>query len=382
MVSMDEAYALLSQEAKRVHLGSVKQPLQQCLHCVATESIRTTFPHPPFRASVKDGYAVCSAEGAGEFSLGGSSLAGSVPSREREGSHVIWRVNTGGMVPDWADAVVQVEDTEVVSSTADGEEVKVRVLTAVTPGQDIRPVGCDMPANTEVVAAGSFLTAAEIGIAASVGAHELEVYQKPTVAVFSTGDELVDSHDASQAPRLGSIIDSNKPMLLAALRELRFHEVGLVEDMGVVRDSMEHTKAKIMESLSAADVVVSSGGVSMGDVDHIKNAILELGGTVHFGRVNMKPGKPTTFATFYPKSSTGRCKFFFGLPGNPVSALVCFHLFVAPFLRQLCRLPTELLTDPVVEATLLDESIRLDGERPEYRRCIVRRRNTGASFGV
>eukprot|EP00697_Spironema_sp_BW2_P011560 gnl/Spiro4/27288_TR13581_c0_g1_i1.p1 gnl/Spiro4/27288_TR13581_c0_g1~~gnl/Spiro4/27288_TR13581_c0_g1_i1.p1 ORF type:complete len:232 (-),score=28.83 gnl/Spiro4/27288_TR13581_c0_g1_i1:62-757(-) len=174
---------------------------------------------------------------------------------------------------------------------------------------------------------------------------------------MSTGDELLECGDA---PVFGSIYDSNRPMLGAALRAAG----ALVLDLGIVRDQAAHLATTINNAIELADLVVTSGGVSMGDLDLV-GPTLETRGKVHFGRVMMKPGKPLTFATCGKTGVSGRSVPCFGLPGNPVSSLVCFHLAVLPALRQLLgRAPA--LTQIQV---LLADRLKLDPERPEYHRA-------------
>jgi gephyrin len=183
------------------------------------------------------------------------------------------------------------------------------------------------------------------------------VIRKPIVAVLSTGDELIDiSMAGGGSPPPGKIYDSNRGMLMAALVAEGFEPF----DAGIARDSIEDTRRKLRSAWNSADVIISSGGVSMGEVDCVKTVLLQMGATIHFGRVNMKPGKPTTFATM------GR-KIFFALPGNPVSAMVCFHLFAMPSIRQM----SGLSFSPLIVQAQLAHDFALDRERPEYHRCRV-----------
>lgn len=279
----------------------------------------------------------------------------------------ICRVNTGGMVPDDADAVVQVEDTRGVVWTAEGEEAHVEILKGASVGQDIRPVGCDLPAKGVAVPAGTVIGAAEIGLAYSAGVPTVHVRTKPIVAVISTGDELspIPPVGTSRRPPTGKIYDSNKAMLLAALAESGYE----AEDGGLAKDEHRATRDAMERAMMHSDVILTTGGVSMGEVDFVKHVLVELGATIHFGRVNMKPGKPTTFATL------GK-KVFFGLPGNPVSAMVCYHLFVVPALQRMAGLND---VPCVVQAISMDR-LRLDRERPEYHRCQLKWDTTRGGF--
>jgi len=250
----------------------------------------------------------------------------------------------------------------------------VRIEKQCTAGQDIRPIGSDVAVGQLVLEKGTLLRAAEIGILATVGAFQVEVFRTPAVAVFSTGDELSEP-DVSKLP-LGHIRDSNRYMLLSAL-----HGLGCeVVDLGIASDATADLESKLAEGLNRADVILTSGGVSMGELDLMK-PLLEKFGTVHFGRVLMKPGKPLTFATVnhVPNndSSSGsstssqphqRSKLIFGLPGNPVSSLVTFTLFVVPSLKKVSGWANPHHRTIKARTT---SDIRLDPLRPEYHRATI-----------
>jgi gephyrin len=206
----------------------------------------------------------------------------------------------------------------------------------------------------------------EVGLLASVGVREVEVYKRPVVGVLSTGDEIVE-HDREGALRLGEVRDTNRPGLIAAAREWGYEVV----DLGIASDQPGSLEEVLRDALRKVDLVITTGGVSMGELDLLKPTIeRSLGGTIHFGRVAMKPGKPTTFATVPVKNNDGErvSKVIFSLPGNPASALVTFHLFVLPSLRQMSGIePAGLPRVPVI----LSHDFSLDKSRPEYHRAIV-----------
>lgn len=366
MIPMAEALSTINETVLSCGVRRTEYlPLHRTLGHVLAEPVVSDFAHPPFRASVKDGYAVLASDGPGLYPVVGSLTAGAHPDDFTLKSKQICRVNTGGPVPEGADAVVQVEDTKVMDVTPEGEELTVFVMSRAKPNQDIRPIGCDLKEGGVALEAGVTIRAPEIGLAASVGATVLTVFRKPIVAVLSTGDELEEisglrrrSGTSSIAPSPGKIFDSNKSMLMAAVVESGYDVI----DAGIARDNMEDTRRKLRIAWESSDIVISSGGVSMGEVDCVKKVLEELGATVHFGRVNMKPGKPTTFASL-------GSKLFFALPGNPVSAMVCYHLFVVPALRAAAGMSAE---PTMLRATLLQD-FKLDPQRPEYHRCVLGR---------
>lgn len=315
-------------------------------------------PLPPFPASIKDGYAAISSDGAGKREVVGSSEAGVTVDGVFLKPGQVVRVNTGAPVPSGADCVVQVEDVDLIRSSADGTaELEVEIKVAPKPGQDIRPTGSDIETGQTVIPAGTEIGPAELGLMATVGATTVSVHRLPKVAVLSTGDELQEP-DKPLCP--GRIRDSNKLTLLSLLAEQGF---GDTYDAGIARDNPDSMLERLTAALEMADVVISTGSVSMGERDMLKDVLInDLGATIHFGRVFMKPGKPTTFATLEYK---GRCKLVFGLPGNPVSATVTCHLFVLPALRKMSG-STLLLLGTIVSAKT-EKDIPLD-PRPEYHR--------------
>uniref|UniRef100_A0A6A7G8N1 Gephyrin n=1 Tax=Hirondellea gigas TaxID=1518452 RepID=A0A6A7G8N1_9CRUS len=197
----------------------------------------------------------------------------------------------------------------------------------------------------------------EIGIAASVGAANIDVFPQVRVAVLSTGDEVVSVDDELKS---GQIRDSNRPMLLSSVEEIG----GLALDFGIVSDKKNETETVMMKALHEADIVITSGGVSMGSLDLVK-PLLERIGTVHFGRLHMKPGKPSTFATV---KVDNRTKLVFALPGNPVSCLVTFQLLAKP---AILRLSGHQDCNPPHVLAKLSHSIIMDPERPEYHRATI-----------
>src|SRR5205823_12765125 len=259
------------------------------------------------------------------------------------------RILTGGVLPDGADTVVMLEEAEAL----DGEVV---VPEGYAAGRNFHPPGADLVEGELVVPAGEELGAAEIGLAASLGRPVLSVRRRPRVALMSTGDELVE---VGRPLGRGQITDSNRWALAAAL-----HEAGAeVRQLGIAPDQPAGLRRLVEEGLEAADVLVTSGGVSVGTHDLVK-PLLESLGEVHIGRVKLRPGKPFTFATL----PEGRLAF--GLPGFPVSSLVTFEVFVRPALRKLQG--HSRLQRPGLPVRLGYEA-RAARDRTEYQRVHLRR---------
>jgi molybdenum cofactor synthesis domain-containing protein len=315
---------------------------------VLAEDVYAGEDMPDVPKAAVDGYALRAADGAAERrvlaeitagaadALGGASLP--------PGAAV--RIMTGAPLPPGADAVIMVEQTHE-------QDGVLRVERDVALGDSIHTVGQDIARGALVLARGATLGAAEIGLLATAGRVHIGVYRRPVVAVLATGDEV---HEPDTPLSAGGIRDSNRYALLAAAREAGCQTISL----GIARDDQALQRAAILAGLERADVLLTSGGVSMGTRDLIKPLLAELG-TVHFGRIAFKPGKPTTFATVHGK-------LVFGLPGYPVSSLVSFEAFVRPALR---RMQGDARPErPRVRVTLL-EPIRAPSDRPEYQRAIV-----------
>ena len=223
------------------------------------------------------------------------------------------RITTGAPIPLGADAVVMVEDTH-----EEGDQLSIS--TTLKPGDYIRPVGVDIEKGQLVLAAGTILNPAEIGLLATVGHTSVKVYPRPKIAVMSTGDEILEPDQALQP---GQIRDANRFTLMSVVQQ----NGGEALDLGIVTDQKASLHQTIQRGLAEADAILTSGGVSMGQLDLVKPYLAEHG-TLHFGRVNTKPGKPVTFGTLAGKP-------FFAMPGFPVSALVSFEVFVRPALKKM-----------------------------------------------
>jgi molybdopterin molybdotransferase len=307
-------------------LGLENLPLADCFARVLGEDITAPAPLPAFPSSAVDGYAVRSEDAGTTLKVVGESAAGR-PLDTPVAAGTAARILTGGVLPEGADCVVMVEEVSLQGDL-------VTVPAGLRPGTNFHAVGADLRAGEKVLAAGSQLGAAEIGLAAAMGFASLRVHRRPRVALMSTGDELVE---VGKRPGTGQIQDSNRWALLAALREAGAE----VDLLGIAPDEPDALERLVAGALQRADVLVTSGGVSVGTHDLVK-PLLESLGEVHVGRVKLKPGKPFTFATLPvraplpdPPADGGRDKLAFGLPGFPVSSLVTFEVFVRPALRKM-----------------------------------------------
>ena len=344
------AYPLLDAEevaatvlGRTQRMGSEEVPLAACAGRVLAEDLVAPHELPRWRSSAVDGYAVRAADAARRLLVKGESAAGRPFAGRLEPGEAV-RILTGGVLPEGADAVVMMEDVRL-----DGD--RVLVPEGVAAGANFHSPGDDLEKGQVVLSAGTELGPAEIGLVAALGRPAARVGRRPRVALMSTGDELVEP---GAEPGPGQIPDSNRFALLAALREAGAQ----VRVLGIAPDDPAELESLVRDALSEADVLVTSGGVSVGSHDHVK-PLLERLGEVHCGRVKLRPGKPFTFATL----PEGRLAF--GLPGFPVSSLVTFEVFVRPALRKMqgySRLHRPTL--PV----RLGYTAKAAGDRTEYQR--------------
>ncbi|KAM4064658.1 putative molybdopterin binding domain-containing protein [Hirsutella rhossiliensis] len=370
MLSVDDALALIAEHTPgpEVVARSVDEKL---VGSVLAEAVRAQEDVPAFRASIVDGYAAVVPKGGnmtGAFPVTAVSHAtpGQVkPLKEGE----VARITTGAPLPPGAASVIMVEDTILKAMTDDGTEEREIEMQAdgVKEGENVREVGSDIQKDSVILDRGEQITGVggEIGLLAAVGVAEVKVFRRPVIGVLSTGDEIIE-HSRPGPLRLGEVRDTNRITLISAVREWGFDVV----DLGIAKDTPGTLEETLRSGLRQADVLVTTGGVSMGELDLLKPTVERaLGGTIHFGRVAMKPGKPTTFATVPVKDNAGRrvSKAVFSLPGNPASALVTFHLFVLPSLHKQSGIsPAGLPRVPVV----LAHEFPID-PRPEYHRAVV-----------
>ncbi|MCB0191713.1 MAG: molybdopterin molybdotransferase MoeA [Anaerolineae bacterium] len=350
MISIEDALAIIQNAIQP--LPSINIPFQTAPGYVLAEDVFANEPMPPFPASSVDGYAVVAADGPGKRRIVGDQAAGYMAGIEIEPGTSA-RVTTGAPVPPGADAVVMVEEAEVI-----GDHVEI-LARNIQPGTNIRPIGQDIEQNQRVLAVGTVLGPPELGLLGTVGRSNVTVYRRPKVAVMSTGDEIVEPHEQ---PAPGQIRDANRFTLIGAVRQAG----GEPLDLGIVRDKQGSLQATIERGLTEADVLLTSGGVSMGQLDLVK-PYLASRGTLHFGRVNTKPGKPVTFAVV----DGVPC---FAMPGFPVSALVSFEVFVRPALLKMAG-HTNIYRPR--EKAVLAHRFSHTAARTEFQRVVLTRRADG-----
>ena len=346
LIDADEAAALVLQHSSV--LGVERIELARSVGRVLAEDLIAESPLPAFPSSAVDGYAVRAADAGKTLRVVGESAAGR-PFDSSLPAGTAARILTGGVVPDGADCIVMVEDVHVSGDT-------VTVPASLRAGGNFHRIGDDLREGDRILSAGAQLGAAELGIAAATGRAELPVRRRPRVALMSTGDELVE---VGRTPGRGQIPDSNRWALLAALREAGAD----VDVLGIAPDEAEPLRRLVVDALKEADALVTSGGVSVGTHDLVK-PLLESLGTVHVGRVKLKPGKPLTFATLADH------RVAFGLPGFPVSSLVTFEVFVRPALRKMQGFAQ--LHRPTLAVRLAYDA-KPTADRTEYQRVTLRR---------
>ena len=293
--------------------------LDAALLRISAADIRSNIDVPPTDNSAMDGFAVNSREITEipvELSISQRIPAGAAPKPLAAGS--VARIFTGGQMPVNSDSVVIQENCEYGSSAMEAGSVKI--LQATQAGDNVRPRGQDITIGETVVRAGAKLSAVDLGLLASIGQSRVTVFKKIKVAIFSTGNELAEP---GKVLKPGQIYNSNRTMLMAICRQLGYE----VFDCGIIEDTLAATKNALSESAAHADVIISSGGVSVGEEDHIKPAVEALGDLQHW-KVKMKPGKPVVLGKVNGTP-------FLGLPGNPVSSYVVFLLLGIPLLRSL-----------------------------------------------
>jgi molybdopterin molybdotransferase len=359
-VAVDQAVELILDAV--VRQPTLRIPLLNSTGHVLAEEIEARWPLPPWTASSMDGFAVRAGDIQGASTdtpkrlriSGGDPAGAAQPSPLEPGT--AWRVATGGRVPDGADSVVRQEDTDR------GDPV-VKVLNDRDAGQNIRPLGGDFAAGDRVLKAGTTIDAGCLAVLAAAGVSNPMVFRRPRVAVITSGDELVALDHLELAADGQRMVDVNQPTLCALVEEFG----GVVASSGPLPDGVAALRSAI-ETHANADLLITAGAVSVGDRDHVPEVMKMIGGRLLFQRVLLRPGGPTT-AVQLPDG-----RIWLGLPGNPVSALVTFHLFARPAIRAMLgdsnpvpRLEAVILETPIERHPRLELSPRviLTGSMPD-----------------
>ncbi|MFP3902084.1 MAG: gephyrin-like molybdotransferase Glp [Acidimicrobiia bacterium] len=359
MIPLDEAIGTVL--AGCAPLPPTTMPSGEARGRVLAEPVVAGDAVPPFANTAMDGYAVRAADVAHapvRLPVVAEVAAGSPAARPLAAGEAM-RIFTGAPMPEGADAVVMVEATRRLDGGA-----AVELLERVPPGNHVREAGEDVRPGDEVLAAGDELTPARIGVLASLGVTEVRVHPRPRVGVMSTGDELVQG---SAPLRPGQIRDSNRPMLLALVAQAGFEAV----DLGPVPDDEAAITGAIERGVGGCDAVLSSGGVSMGDIDLVR-VVLDRIGDMRWMQVAIRPAKPLAFGTLpAPGGADGRRVPVFGLPGNPVSAHVSFELFARPGLRRLSGVADDRLHRPRLSARATERFARRPDGKVHFARAVV-----------
>ncbi|HEX8924210.1 MAG TPA: gephyrin-like molybdotransferase Glp [Terriglobales bacterium] len=312
VISFSEARAIVEREAARISpVVRETVPLEQAYGRVLAEDIRADRDQPPFPRSIRDGYALRSTELAqtpARFRVLGDIKAGTQSLPELTEPHTAWAIMTGAPVPNGADAVLMVEHSEMKNDS------EIEALRTLEPGENIVGRGTEIAKGAVLIERGTRMGATAMAAAASVGAAEVSVYRKPRVAIITTGDELVD---VKEQPGPYQIRNSNRWSIGAHVIAAGGEPVA----MGVARDTVTDIRARVADALSSCDMVLLSGGVSMGKHDLVEGVLEDFSADFHYRGVAMQPGKP---AVFCHCKHQGRSVPVFGLPGNPVSTMASF----------------------------------------------------------
>ena len=352
MIPVEKALDAILDHVRR--MGTERTDLLHSLGRVLAEPVVSGRDHPPWNSSAMDGYAVrhddlepASEQHSVTLEVIEEIAAGALPQKALQPGQAS-RIMTGAPVPEGADAVIRVEDTRT-------EGKHVRIVQPVEAGEHIRLRGEDIRAGNVVLAQNSTIGSAEVGLLASVGRSHVQVYQQPRVAILATGNELADLGEALSPNK---ILNSNGYAVAAQVIEAG----GVPVLLGVAKDTREELSDRLTQGLSA-DLILISGGVSVGAYDFVKDVLERLGVSMAFWKVAMKPGEPLAFGTLQAKP-------IFGLPGNPVSTMVTFEQFVRPALRKMQG--HSLLFRPVIEAVVMERITKKPG-KTHFVRAVVRK---------
>lgn len=354
LLSVDKALQQIRNALTPIR-GFERCSLRDAFNRIIAEDVTSPLNVPAYVNSAMDGYALNNrdipSEGESRLQVVGTAFAGTPFEGKVESGQAV-RIMTGAMVPEGADTVIMQEQT-----ARDGDQLTIH--SGHKPGENVRQIGEDIAKGGVVLAAGKKIRGAELGLLASLGIAEVTVKRRLRVASFSTGDELCS---IGETPRTGQIYDSNRYSLYGMLRALNVEHI----DMGIVRDNPEAIRNAFATASEIADVLITSGGVSVGDADYVKQTLDQLG-QVNFWKIKMKPGKPLAFGQLNQA-------VFFGLPGNPVSVMATFYQIVQPSLRYLMGQDT---TNPIRLKVRTAERLKMRPGRMDFQRGILKYNEQG-----
>ncbi|SFV69904.1 Molybdopterin biosynthesis protein MoeA [hydrothermal vent metagenome] len=340
MKTVEQALEILKNYAKnKQEIETVD--IQFCLGRVIAKDICSTVNIPPYDNSAMDGFAINHHIGQAEVEISQRIPAGTSPKPLKENTAA--RIFTGAFIPQGADCVVIQEQCEI-------KDNKVDIFAKAVIGQNIRKQGEDVQIGDIVLKKGQKIRPQDMGMLASIGINKIAVYKKITVAFFSTGDELIEPGNELTK---GKIYNSNRWTLLGLLQTMNIN----ILDLGIIKDDFQSTKNALETASKKADIIISTGGVSVGEEDYVKSALENLGELMMY-KVKMKPGKPFTLGLI-------DSSYFLGLPGNPVSAFTVFNLFARPFITQCMGSNYQIQTQEVITNFAWNRK----GERREYARA-------------
>ncbi len=357
MISFDEAYKIIEKGFNEIKPETEKVLLERSLHRTLAEEVIADVDLPPFNNSAMDGIAVKYNKNINEWKIVGEISAGNYEEFELNENSAV-TIMTGSRIPEFCDTIIPVEDIDVNKDTASlKENAKVR------KGASIRKKGSDIANGEIAIPKNTFLKPRHLAAAASCGNSELSVYKKLNIGVLATGDELIP---VDEKPTGDKIRISNTYSLLAVIDELNMNAV----DLGIVSDEKVLLLQNISDALNSnIDILITTGGVSVGKFDYVKDVFEELGVEINFWGAYIKPGKPIVFGTF---KSGGHSILVFGLPGNPVSSLVNFEIFIRENIIKLYNQPKREYFEAV-----LQNNLKKRDKKRHFMRGVLTKANNG-----
>ncbi|MCH7774695.1 MAG: molybdopterin molybdotransferase MoeA [Bacteroidetes bacterium] len=337
MISFDEAYKIIEKGFNEIKPETEKVLLERSLHRTLAEEVIADVDLPPFNNSAMDGIAVKYNENINEWKIVGEISAGNYEEFELNENSAV-TIMTGSRIPEFCDTIIPVEDIDLNKDTASLKE-----NAKIKKGVSIRKKGGDLTIGETAIPKNTFLKPRHLAAAATCGKSKLSVYKKLNIGVMATGDELIP---VDEKPTGDKIRISNTYSLLAVIDELNMNAV----DLGIVSDEKILLLQNIADALNSnIDILITTGGVSVGKFDYVKDVFEELGVEIKFWRASIKPGKPIVFGTF---NKDGHSKLVFGLPGNPVSSLVNFEIFIRENIIKLYNQPKREYIEAVLQNNL------------------------------